>query len=110
MCKKIEVIAAETASEFQEAFNSKMSELEDKEPVYEFNHGLGYCAYIIYSDNNRFQGIVEPANVTICDSCLRLSEPPKQHCKWRKCSIYGAVTKKAPFCDDYIPGGGYCES
>ena len=104
MCKKIEVVMAADAAKFQEAFNSKMSELEKFEPEVEFNHGQGFCAYLIYSDNSRFQDIVEePVNDVICDTCLRRIEEPKRHCKWRKCAIFGSVNKKEPVCDKYIP-------
>ena len=106
MCKQIVVIHAENPEEFQKAFNSKMSELQDLNPTYEFNHGLGYCAYIIYSDKPQINGVVKPANRCICDTCARLQELPGRHVKWRKCDIYGAV-KRDTSCDDYIPGGGY---
>lgn len=106
MCKQIIIVQAETAEKFQEAFNSKLRELKNNDPQVEFNHAQGFCAYIIYSDNNKFQGIVErPANVVICDSCLRREEPPRLHCKWRKCELFGAVTMKDCNCDHYIPGG-----
>lgn len=110
MCKQIAIVTAETAEKFQEAFNSKLRELEHLDPEIEFNHGLGFCAYIIYSDNNDFSGRVErPVNVTICDSCLRRVEAPRPHVKWRKCELYGAVTMKDCKCEDYIPGGDLLE-
>ena len=103
MCTKLEIVTAKTADEFQKAFNSKMSELESKDPVYEFNHSAGFCAYIIYSEKDEFIGRVEPPNDVICDSCLRRVEEPRPRCKWRKCALYGAITKTNPVCDDYIP-------
>lgn len=103
MCKQIAIVQAETAEKFQEAFNSKLRELEKQDPQIEFNHGQGFCAYIIYSDKNEFVGIVEPANCVICDTCLRCTEPPHKHAKWRKCEIYGSVTRKDTQCSDYIP-------
>ena len=106
MCKKIEVIVANDATEFQEAFNSKMLELEKCDPHVEFNHSKGYCAYIIYSDNSRFQGIEEdiiPCNELICDTCLRCDGAPSSRVKWRKCALKGNVHPKEPVCDDYVP-------
>lgn len=102
---QIAIIQEDTAEKFQEAFNFKMSELSDKNPKVEFNHAKGYCAYIIYSDNNEFVGIVKPANRVICDTCLRCMEPPRRHAKWRKCELYGSVTRKDTKCSDYIPDG-----
>lgn len=104
MCKQIIIVQAETAEKFQEFFNSKLRELEGKDPQIEFNHGQGFCAYIIYSDNSCLRGVVR-ANVTICDSCLRLCEPPRPHAKWRKCELFGSVTRKDCNCEHYIPGG-----
>lgn len=105
MCKKIEVVVGKNAEEFQKAFNFKMLELEDKDPVYEFNHTVGYCAYIIYSDNSRFQGTdeVQPCNELICDTCLRCGGAPNSRVKWRKCYLKGNVHPKEPVCDDYVP-------
>lgn len=99
---KLVVIEEETAEKFQEAFNSKLSELQDCDPTYEFNHNKGFCAYIIYSEKNQFMGTVKPVNVTICDHCLRCSEPPRPHVKWRTCDIYGHVTKKDTKCSEFI--------
>ena len=103
MCKQLIVIQAETASEFQEAFNTKLRELEGKDPEYEFHHENGYCAYIIYSDNQQFIGSVEP-NHCICDTCARCQGYPGPRVKWRRCDIYGSI-KKTDACNDYLPGG-----
>lgn len=46
---QIAVINSKTAEEFQEQFNSKMQELSDNNPSYEFNHDMGFCAYITYT-------------------------------------------------------------
>lgn len=106
MCKQITVIQADTAEKFQEALNSKLRELEQQKPEIEFNHGKGFCAYLIYSDNSQIVGGVKPANRCICDTCMRCQEPPRPHALWRKCDIYGSV-KTGLECKDYIPGGGW---
>lgn len=91
MCKQIVVVQAETAEEFQKAFNDKLRELEYSDPQVEFHHGAGFCAYIIYSDNSQFVGIVEPENRCLCDSCMKCVEPPRRRVKWRKCALLGSV-------------------
>lgn len=48
--EQIAVIFAETAEQFQKAFNSTMADLADKNPKYEFNHAQGFCAYITYKE------------------------------------------------------------
>ena len=106
MCERLVVVQSDDAAEFQKAFNSKMSELEGKDPKYEFNHAQGFCAYIIYSDKSDFNGIVKPANRCICDTCMRCQEPPRPHALWRKCDIYGSV-KRDTECKHYLPGGGW---
>ena len=105
MCKQLVVIQEGTAEKFQESLNSKLRELEHLNPQIEFNHGQGFCAYLIYSDNSRFVGIVEAKNHCICDTCMRCQEPPAPHVKWRKCDIYGSV-KRTTDCSEYLPGGG----
>ena len=104
MCKQMVVVQEGTAEKFQESLNSKLRELEHQDPMVEFNHAQGFCAYIIYSDNSTFNGIVQPANRCICDTCMRCQEPPRQHAKWRTCDIYGSV-KRTTACSDYLPGG-----
>ena len=105
MCKQMVVIQEGTAEKFQESLNSKLRELDKYNPEIEFNHGQGFCAYVIYSDNSRVMGIVNPANRCICDTCMRLQEPGRSHAKWRKCDIYGSV-KRTTDCSEYLPGGG----
>jgi len=106
MCKQMVIIQESTAEKFQESLNSKLRELQHRDPQVEFNHGAGFCAYVIYSDNSRFMGIGEPANRCICDTCMRLQEPGRPRVKWRKCDIYGSV-KRTTDCNDYLPGGEY---
>ena len=101
MRKQLVIVRGDTPEEFQDAFNSKLRELEYCDPTYEFNHGAGYCAYIMYSDNQQFVGIVDPKKRCICDSCLRCLEPPRPRVKWRKCAIYGGVVRTDK-CDDYL--------
>lgn len=105
MSKQLVVVQEQDPKKFQEAFNSKMSELNSLDPVYEFNHGAGYCAYIIYSDNQELSGRVEPVCHSICDSCKRLIEKPFTRVKWRKCALYGTITRHGE-CKDYTPAGG----
>lgn len=105
MCKQLVVIQENDPVKFQEAFNSKLRELENCDPSYEFNHGIGYCAYIIYSDKPQLSGIVGPTCNSICDTCKRLTEPGRPRVKWRRCALYGTITKHGE-CDEYIPIGG----
>lgn len=53
--KKLEVIHAETAQEFQDKFNSRMREIYEQEgeflydsPLVEYVHEQGFCAYLTY--------------------------------------------------------------
>ena len=101
MCKQLVVIQADTPEEFQEAFNSKLREIEECDPKYEFHHGAGYCAYIIYSDKQEFLGIVKPENRCLCDSCMKCLEPPRPRVKWRKCALFGGVHGKQ-HCEHYL--------
>lgn len=102
MCKQLVIVKADTPEEFQKAFNSKLRELQDCDPQYEFNHGAGYCAYIIYSDNGNFIGRNKASNVSICDSCLRCLNPGgNARVKSRKCVIYGSI-RRTDSCDKYL--------
>lgn len=102
MLKQLVVVQSDDAAKFQEAFNAKLRELQGCDPKYEFNHGKGYCAYIIYSDNSKLIGEVKPANHTVCDTCRRCQGIPGPHVKWRKCDIYGSITKENEPCNDYL--------
>lgn len=53
--KKLEVIHAETAQEFQDKFNARMREIYDRDgnymhsdPQVEYVHEMGFCAYLTY--------------------------------------------------------------
>lgn len=102
MFKQLIVVQSDDANKFQEAFNTKLRELKEKDPQYEFNHGKGYCAYIIYSDNDDIIGEVKPAIHNICDTCRRCQGVPGPHVKWRHCDLYGNITK-GDKCKDYLP-------
>jgi hypothetical protein len=47
---QIIVVHANDAQEFQKQFNQAMAMLADKSPTYEFNHAMGFCAYITYTE------------------------------------------------------------
>lgn len=101
MCKQLVVIQSDDPLEFQNAFNSKLRELEEFDPQYEFHHGAGYCAYIIYSDNQQFLGSVKQKERYLCDSCMKCIDPPNPRVKWRRCALYGAVHGKLK-CEHYM--------
>ena len=106
MCKQLIVIKEETAEKFQESFNSKLRELQDQNPTFEFNHKEGYCAYIIYSDNDTIIGSVEaPKPRYLCDTCMKCLEKPHPRVKWRKCAHYGGVHGKTE-CKRYLEAIG----
>lgn len=102
MCKQLIVIKEETAEKFQKSFNSKLRELEDQNPTFEFNHKEGYCAYIIYSDNDTIMGSVEPKTRYLCDSCLKCLEEPRPHVKWRKCAVHNGAIHAMTECEHYL--------
>ena len=101
MCKQLVVIQSDDPLEFQRSLNSKLRELEECDPQIEFHHGVGYCAYLIYSDKDEINGIVKPVNPCLCDSCMKCLEPPRRRAKWRKCAIFGSVHGKKE-CDRYV--------
>lgn len=102
----LEIILEPTAEKFQEAFNSKMSELQQYRPRYEFVHGNGYCAYIVYEKTDDIIGIVDKNCVGVCGTC-QYSERRSDHVKWVRCPKYGAVNQDKPACEDYIPEVDY---
>lgn len=101
MCRQLVVIQSDDPLEFQEAFNSKLRELEECDPQYEFHHGAGYCAYIIYSEKDEFIGNVGVRKQYLCDSCLKCVEEPRPRVKWRRCALYGAIHGKTE-CEKYL--------
>lgn len=101
MCKQLVIVKADTPEEFQEAFNSKLRELDEFDPTYEFHHGAGYCAYIIYSDNEEIIGRIKKKTRYLCDSCMKCVEPPAPRVKWRKCALYGGVHGRME-CEHYL--------
>lgn len=101
MCKQLVVIQSDDPKEFEKAFNAKLRELENCKPEYEFNHGAGYCAYIIYSDNHDLSGIVKHDFRYLCDTCMKCVETPHPRVKWRRCGAFGTVDGKKK-CDHYI--------
>lgn len=101
MCKQLVVIQSDDPKEFEKAFNAKLRELENCKPEYEFHHGAGYCAYIIYSDNHDLSGIVKHNFRYLCDTCMKCVETPHPRVKWRRCGVFGTVDGKKN-CDHYI--------
>lgn len=101
MCKQLVVIQSDDPLEFEKAFNAKLRELDGCEPEYEFHHGAGYCAYVIYSDNSGLFGKVNSVGNYLCDSCRKCVEPPHPRVNWRKCGIFGTVHGKKE-CEHYL--------
>ena len=101
MCKKLVVVQSEDPKEFEKTFNAKLRELEECDPEYEFHHGAGYCAYIIYSDKNDIYGRIDTSFRCLCDSCLKCVEPGHPRVQWRKCGIFGNIHGKTS-CDHYV--------
>lgn len=53
--QQIAVVNAPTAEEFEVLFNDTMENLSDCDPTFEFNHSMGFCAYITYTKRESFK-------------------------------------------------------
>ena len=107
---KLEIILESDPRIFQDTFNSKMEELKDCNPTYEFVHSNGFCAYITYKPDTRIttetgknynNGIDSQSN---CRGCAFSEPPPSDRVKWCKCKIIGAnVNQDREPCSHYYP-------
>lgn len=90
---QIEVVTGETPQEFQKNFNDAMDLLAEYDPQYEFNHAMGFCAYITYNkkiyvmdcvaDEFHAEGIHYH-----CRNCPYMEDPRDKRVKYCTCKYH----------------------
>ena len=101
---QLAVINGNTPTEFEANFNSKMRELVDKKPKYEFRGEL--TAYITYTHREEIAETVEDEFAQqgikyVCGQCPHMERPNDKRCKWGECkySRIGRVHFNSSACE-----------
>ena len=107
--KRVRIIAAAGAEEFQEKLNKELEALDKSKAKYEltFNREVGYCAYLVIEKVNlipetvadEFELAGESHN---CLECPFWQHPTKGNVKYTRCEITpGLHGAKSPACDRF---------
>lgn len=103
---QLEVIFSDDPSKFQESFNSKMMELSQYSPKYEFHHEKGFCAYIIYDRTTKVLETLADEYALKgysykCIDCPYLEVPTDKRIKHCHCDYAPTETshKDSPACE-----------
>lgn len=96
---KLVIVQETDPMTFQKAFNSKMEELRECSPSFEFVHSLGHCAYITYEESKTIP--IKQSNQCVCGNCSH-GKSPSDRVKWVKCPYFGAVNQNRTACENYI--------
>ena len=107
--KRTKIIAATTAPEFEAKLNGELKKLDATRQKYElqFNHSMGFCAYIIVETQTAIPETVaeefELAGEThVCYNCPYWVHPTKGNVKYTRCSITpGLHSANSPCCDTF---------
>lgn len=107
--KRTKIIAAGSAEEFERRLNAELSALDSTHQRYElqFNHSLGFCAYIIIDSLVRIpETIAEEFEIAgethVCYNCPYWTHPTKGNVKYTRCTITpGLHGAHSPCCDKF---------
>lgn len=110
--KRTKIIVAQTAEEFESRLNKELAALDKQRTKYElqFNHGLGFCAYIISEVQTLIPETVEDEFELIgvrhkCIECPLWVHPTKGNVKYTRCEIVGGIRgMNSPCCEHFYQG------
>ena len=103
--KRTTIIVATTAEEFQDKLNKALAKLDAQRTKYtlEFNHSLGFCAYIVSEHQTLIPENVEDEFELIgvrhkCGECPHWVHPTKGNVKYTRCPVVGGIHGKDSRC------------
>lgn len=107
--KRTKIIAATTPEEFEAKLNAELQKLDLGRRKYElqFNHSLGYCAYIVIDQMTQIpETIAEEFELAgehhTCLDCPFWVHPTKGNVKYTRCTITpGIHSAKSACCDKF---------
>lgn len=107
--KQVQIIAASSPDEFEKKLNKALAILDEEQTDYElqFNHNMGYCAYIVSKRTQRIpedlQDEFELAGEKhVCGDCPFWQIPDKGNVKYTRCPITAGIHKKdSPCCEKF---------
>ena len=110
--KRTTIIVATTAEEFQDKLNKELARLDAARTKYEleFNHNLGFCAYIVAEHKTLIPEDLEDEFELIgerhtCIECPYWVHPTKGNVKYTRCEIVGGIRgAKSPCCEHFYQG------
>lgn len=107
--KRTTIIVATTAEEFQDKLNKALAKLDAQRTKYtlEFNHSLGFCAYIVSEHQTLIPENVEDEFELIgvrhkCGECPHWVHPTKGNVKYTRCPVVGGIRgMNSPCCEQF---------
>ena len=101
---KLDIIIEKDPVIFQDRFNSKMEELQEYSPTYEFVHSNGFCAYITYEYITTGACNKPKTSQSTCLDCVYSDAPPSDRVLWCRCRLQSRnVNYKRDLCENFDP-------
>ncbi len=107
--KRTKIVVASSAEEFENKLNKELEALEKKRTKYElqFNHSLGFCAYVISEHQTEIPETTKDEFELIgehftCIQCPKWIHPTKGNVKYTRCEIVNGIRgMNSPCCEQF---------